>query len=295
MVDADGVIYTGVDDGSILRIDPVSGDVRAVADTGGRPLGLEPCGDGCLLVCDCRRGLLRVDPRDGSVAVLVDTVDGEPLTFASNVVVDDDGTVWFSASSRRWNLDHYIGDLLEHTCTGRLFRRDPDGRVTTVLDGLKFANGVVLAPDRSHVLVAETAGYRITRLWLTGPRAGSRDVFVDGLPGFPDNMALGSDGLVWVAIAAPRDPVLDRLLPRAGVWRVLVWNLPDVLKPNPAPVAWVMAFDLTGRLVHDLRVTGGPYTFVTSVAERDGRLTLGTVHGDAVALADVPEPGAEPV
>ena len=39
------------------------------------------------------------------------------------------------------------------------------------MDGLQFANGVVLSPDESYLLVAETGAYRITRLWLGGARA----------------------------------------------------------------------------------------------------------------------------
>ena len=90
-------------------------------------------------------------------------------------------------------------------------------------------------------------------------------------------MSLGSDGLLWVAIAAPRDALLDRLLPLPGLLRLLVWNLPAAVRPKAAPIAWVMAFDLGGRLVHDLRTTDGSYGFVTSVAERDGTVVLGSL------------------
>ncbi|MFC4480350.1 hypothetical protein ACFO3N_25060, partial [Flavobacterium chungangensis] len=59
------------------------------------------------------------------------------------------------------------------------------------------------------LVVAETGAYRLTRLWLTGHRAGESDVFADGLPGFPDNLSTGPGGLIWVAMAAPRQPALD--------------------------------------------------------------------------------------
>ena len=75
------------------------------------------------------------------------------------------------------------------------------------LEGLAFANGVALAADESFVCVAESGGRRVVRLWLTGERAGTRDLFVEDLPGYPDNISRGSDGLVWVTIASPTDPV----------------------------------------------------------------------------------------
>ncbi|HSU00164.1 MAG TPA: hypothetical protein VLJ85_21140 [Geodermatophilus sp.] len=90
------------------------------------------------------------------------------------------------------------------------------------------------APDGSSPLFAGTAAYRVSRYWPTGPRAGSIEQPVEDLPGFPDNMSLGSDGLPWIGIAAPRNALLDRLLPLPGVLRQLVWNLPDALRPAAA-------------------------------------------------------------
>ena len=146
----------------------------------------------------------------------------------------------------------------------------------------------MLAPDESYLLYAETAAYRVMRYWLTGPRAGRSEPFVDDLPGFPDNMSRSEDGLVWVAIAAPRNGLLDRLLPLPGVLRLLVWNLPSVLRPAPERVSWVMAYDLDGVLVHDLRSTSADYHFVTAVVERDGELVLSSLEEDDVVIASLP-------
>ncbi|WP_280266318.1 SMP-30/gluconolactonase/LRE family protein [Nocardia wallacei] len=288
VVAPDGRILTGVTDGSILAVDPKDGAVEQIAHTGGRPLGLHAEPDGSLLICDSERGLLRLDKPHGTPEVLVAEVDGQRLTFASNVVADSDGTIYFSASTRRYSLDNYMGDFFEHSGTGRLFRRHPDGRVETLLDGLQFANGVVLAPDRSCVLVAETAAYRVARYRLTGPQAGTSDYLVENLPGFPDNMGLGSDGLAWVTLVTPRNPLLDRLLPMPGVLRRIVWAIPAALQPKPARTAWVQAFDFTGALVHDLQREGGDYALVTGVAERAGTLYLGSLVESAIAVTHIP-------
>jgi sugar lactone lactonase YvrE len=285
--DADGRAIAGLADGRIVRIDPADGDLTVLAETGGRPLGLHPRADGGVLVCDHDRGLLLVGP-DGRVDVLVDSVDGEPLTFASNVVEGPDGTIWFTSSTTRWSLDDHLGDVFEHSCTGRLLQRDPSGAVTVLLDGLKFANGLVLSPDGSSLLFAETAGYRIRRYLLDGPKAGTTEPLVENLPGFPDNLSVGSDGLIWAGIAAPRDRLLDRLLPLPGFLRLLVWNLPVAFRPGAVPIAWVMAFDETGRLVHDLRASDGSYGFVTSAAEHNGTIIAGSLTRDDIAVLATP-------
>jgi sugar lactone lactonase YvrE len=287
VVDGAGRVVTGVDDGRLLRIG-AGGRVEPLADTGGRPLGVELLGDGRLLVCDARRGLLAVDAGTGAVEVLVDRVAGAPLRFCNNAAVAADGTVYFSDSSRRFGIDHWRADLLEHSGTGRLLRRDPDGAVEVLLDGLQFANGVALAADESFVAVAETGAYRLTRLWLTGGGAGRTDVLVGNLPGFPDNLSCGPTGLIWIALGSPRVPLLDRLHRRHPALRRGVWALPERLQPKPVRTLWVQAVDAGGALVHDLQGPGDRYATVTGVREHQGRLYLGSLAERAVAVLDLP-------
>jgi sugar lactone lactonase YvrE len=288
-VAGDGSVYCGVEDGRILCVAP-DGPVRVVADTGGRPLGVEVHPDGDLVVCDAYRGLLRVDPLQGRVSTLVSTVDGERLLLCDNAAVGPDGSVYFSDSSRRFTLAHWRADLSEHSGTGRLLRLDPAGRVEVLLSGLQFANGVALSGDGSFVAVAETGAYRVTRLWLAGPRAGERDVLVDNLPGFPDNLSTGSGDRIWVAIPSPRNAILDWAHARPPWVRRAIWALPERLQPPPERTTWVLAVDSTGTVVHDLQGRHG-YDMVTGVREYDGTLYLGSLTEPAVATVPVPSAG----
>ncbi len=90
--DGQGGLLTGPGDGSIVRIDPVTGARAVTGSTGGCPLGLQPAADDSILISDHHRGLLRMSA-GGSVEVLVDTVAGRLLTFAGNVVEGPDGTI----------------------------------------------------------------------------------------------------------------------------------------------------------------------------------------------------------
>ncbi|HEV7191961.1 MAG TPA: SMP-30/gluconolactonase/LRE family protein [Jatrophihabitantaceae bacterium] len=286
VVDARGQVYTGVADGRILRISPDGAEVETIANTGGRPLGLR-LNDDSLLVCDSHRGLLRLHLATGIIDTLVDTIDGEPMMFCSNCAVATDGTIYFTESSRRVHVEEYIADVLEHSNTGRLSRLMTDGSVEVILDDLKFANGVVLSPDESWVAVAETTGYRISRIWLTGERAGQREDLVANLPGFPDNMSRGSDGLLWVALATPRDPLLDWLLPRPPILRRIVWALPDALRPKPQKMVWVQAYDDSGRLVHDLQTPHDRFFMATGMQEVDGTVWVGCLPAPTIARIEL--------
>ncbi|TCJ96381.1 sugar lactone lactonase YvrE [Nocardia alba] len=286
---ADDMIYTGTADGAILRIDPHREQVWPVVSTGGRPLGLHADSDGSLLICDAHRGLLRWDQGGGGLEVLVETVDEQRLGFASNVVRTGDGTIYFTESSQRWFLEQWMGDLFEHSGTGRLIALAPSGQVTVLWEGLHFANGLAVEPGGDALIVAETAAYRLNRFRLRGPRAGEREILIDNLPGFPDNISVGSDGLIWVSLASPRNRLLDALADRPPWIRSLLWRVPDRVKPAPERTVWVLGVDPdSGQIVHDLQRGPEEYSMVTSVAEHDRTLVLGSLHESAVAVTHVP-------
>ena len=283
VVDSNGTVYVGVQDGRILRLGK-DWPPEQVADTGGRPLGIEVASDGTLIVCDCSRGLLRVDPTTGAVEVLVDEVGGRRIKFCNNGTVARDGSIYFTDSSMHFGQPEYVAELLEHSGTGRVLRRNPSGAVELLASGLDFANGITLSPAEDFLVVAETGGYRLQRVWLSGPRIGKREIFVDNLPGLPDNVSTGSDGLIWVALPSPRSRTLDFLLPRRPILRKIVWALPKRLRPKDTPTAWVQAYDLTGRLVHDLQTTHPELRMVSGVRESAGTVWLGSLESSAVGF-----------
>ncbi|MEJ2518467.1 MAG: SMP-30/gluconolactonase/LRE family protein [Methyloceanibacter sp.] len=281
IVDPDGAVVTGLGNGDLVRLTPDGTTV--LGNTGGRPLGLEACADGSLLVCDHDRGLLRLDPSNGRITIMLDEIDGAPLRFCSNVVRSEDGSIYVTTSSETATWDDYEADAIAHATSGRLIRIHSNGGITVLGQNLAFANGLALAPDESCLFVSETLGYRIRRYWLKGPNAGTWGDFVIGLPGFPDNLSLSHKGLLWVALPAPRMALLDFLLPRRPILRSIALRLPRALQPRPRRVVWVQAYDLNGRLVHDIRTRHPRFSFATAVAESDGMLWLASVRHAALA------------
>jgi YD repeat-containing protein len=274
--DAAGRIVTGLLDGRIVRFTPNGDDLTVVAETGGRPLGLKYDPSGRLIVADAIRGLLAIGPH-GKVETLATAYGGQTFGLVDDLDIGKDGTVYFSDASTRWPLAQYKMDVIEHRPSGRLFVYRPDRGVELLLGGLYFANGVALSPDESYVLVAETMSYRIRRMYLSGPLAGQHDVFVDNLPGFPDNITWSpARGAFWIALAAPREPAIDAL----GSWpfvRKVLARLPERLQPAAKRHAWALAVDEAGRTVDDVQdASPASYSPLTSVIERDGFLYMGS-------------------
>jgi sugar lactone lactonase YvrE len=274
VVDADGCAWGGLADGTIVRFPPGGGRPEIIARTGGRPLGVELDADGSLVVCDAQRGLLRVHV-DREVEVLASAHNGTPLTFTNNAAVGADGTIYFSESSTKYGLHEYRSEILEHRGNGRLLAYDPGtGDTRVLLDGLYFANGVALSPEEDFLLVAETGRYQIRRHWLRGGRAGTDELFVENLPGSPDNISTGPTGIFWVAIFTTRNPQLDYLLPRPRL-RKAVALVPERAQPQPRRYAFVLGFDRDASVVANLQDPAGTYAPITGAREHEGWLYLG--------------------
>ena len=286
-VDEQGRIYSGMEDGRIMRFQPDGSQPEVFADTGGRPLGLHFDAAGNLVVGDALKGLLSIAP-DGSITVLSTEQGGVPFRCTDDVDIATDGNIYFSDASFKFGLGGYTADLMEHRPNGRLLAYDPTTKATRlVLDNLYFANGVAVSPDQSFVLVVETGKYRVQRYWLTGPRQGESEVFIDNLPGFPDGISCNGKDTFWLALVSPRKPDVDALLPQPFL-RKIIMRLPEAMLPAAENYGFILGLDVDGRVVHNLQDPSASYAQITSVQEHEGMLYLGSLVEDAIGRLPVP-------
>lgn len=281
-VDATGRIYAGYSDGRVVSIAPDGDSYYEMANTGGRPLGITFGPNGGLVVADAKLGLLHLGKKQTSLTI---EADGLPFGFtddADNSRMDKN--IYFTDASSKFGYGQHMKDLLEHGANGRLLEYNVVTKATRVLmSGLHFANGVAVGPDDAYVLVNETGEYRILRYWLKGEKAGTHDVFIENLPGFPDNLSFNNRDRFWVAIYAPRNSLLDELLPGGPFMRKLVSRLPSFLQPKPAKHAFVLGLDLDGKVVANLQYVGDDaYAPITSVREHGPWLYFGSLTYPAV-------------
>lgn len=52
-----------------------------------------------------------------------------------------------------------------------------------LVDGLWFPNGLVVSPNNDFLVIAETCRFKILKHYISGPKKGQTETFVDGLPG----------------------------------------------------------------------------------------------------------------
>ncbi|TWD52063.1 SMP-30/gluconolactonase/LRE family protein [Pseudomonas sp. SJZ131] len=274
----EGALITGLHDGRVIR-SSLDGKTRTLlTDTGGRPLGLARHPNGMLVIADGLKGLLSLDAL-GQVIPLTTEANGVPFGFTDDVAIDKSGHyAYFSDASSRWGYGKDGAAIIEHGGDGRLLRYDfQSGKTEVLLEKLEFANGVTLGPDDAYVLVNETGAYRISRYWLSGPKAGTHDVFIDNLPGMPDNLAFNGRDRFWVALYAPRNALLDATAPHPFLRKMIARAMTVLPKPIEKR-GFALGLDLDGKVIANLQdASDGNYSPITTVREYGEWLYFGSL------------------
>jgi sugar lactone lactonase YvrE len=169
--------------GEIIAVD-LDGVSEVVGD-GPPGLGwsMEWLPDGRLLVTG--EGLMRREP-DGS---MVQHADLSALSDDWNeLVVDGRGNIYVNG---RCDFDPGEGDP-----PGIIALVTPDGSVRQVADAIAFPNGMIVTPDNSTLIVAESFAGRLTAFDITADGSlSNRRVWAEGIG--PDGNCLDAEGAVW--------------------------------------------------------------------------------------------------
>ncbi|XP_012708873.2 adipocyte plasma membrane-associated protein [Fundulus heteroclitus] len=301
--DGNGNVYTGTVDGKLWRIGPDDG-LTLITHMGqdlpecgsstdyepvcGRPHGVRLDRQGQLIVADSYFGLYSVDPKTGEKTRLVANADGAagvPFGFLNGLEISSrTGIIYFTDSSSRWGRRHVKLEVIELNSLGRLLSYDPRSRkVTVLLDSLYMPNGIALSPDENFLLLAETSIGRILRYWLEGPKAGTKELVLDNMIGYPDNIRRSDHGTFLVGITTPRfqkflPPFLDLIAPYPAVKRFLAKVVPlswyNLLLPR---YALVLELGEDGQIVGTLHDPEGRLTWaISDVFQHRGRTYLGS-------------------
>jgi ribose transport system permease protein len=303
VLDHDDNLYTGTRHGTIVRfLAPDYAKSEVFARIGGHPLGLVFAPNGDLLTCVGGMGVYRVSPK-GDVSKVTDEtnrswlsiIDDSRLRLPDDLDIAPDGRIFFSEATIRYEMSEWAVDGLEGRSNGRLICFDPKtGKTQTVLRGLMFPNGITICRDGQSLLFAETWACRINRYWFDGPNKGKREVFVDNLPGYPDNLNRGSEGTFWIALLGMRTKTFDLAMRKPGFRRRVAKRLaPDEwLFPN-INRGCVVRVSETGEVLDVLwDKQGQNHPSITSTCEHKGWLYLGGVSNNRIGRVRIE--GADP-
>lgn len=300
ILDREDNLYAGSRHGDIIRFFPPDYErMEVYAHIGGQPLGMAFDRQDNLYVCIGGMGLYRVTPNrhvekatDETNRSLRSVNDDSRLRLADDLDIADDGRIFFSEATVRYEMHEWPVDGLEARGNGRIVCYDPNSNTTrTVLRGLKFPNGVCIASDGQSILFAETWGCTVKRYWFAGPKSGKVEMVLDNLPGYPDNINLASDGNYWLALVGMRCPALDLAWRMPGFRRRMSKRLPvdEWLFPN-INTGCVIKFNERGEVLESLWDLGGVnHPMITSMREHRGYLYLGGIQNNRIGRYKLPK------
>ena len=292
--DKNGKLYAAMSSGNIMRMNPDGTQQEVFALTGGRVLGFDFDDNNNLIAADAMYGVLSISP-DGSVSILVDNINGDPISFPNAIAVAHNGKIYITDSSTRFAPSIWGGtfeastlDIVEQSATGRILEHNPaEGTTRIVAKGLSFANGIALSQNERSLFVNETGRYRVWKISISADNLNVSntsqlaEVLFDNLPGYPDNLMRGLDGRIWLGFAKPRNTIIDFMGDKPFL-RKLVLRFPRFLWPIPKAYGHVMAFTEAGEVVSDMQDPAGSYPETTGVTETADRLYIQSLHANSL-------------
>ncbi len=155
---------------------------------------------GRMLQCEQgTRTVTRTEP-DGTMTVLADRWQGARLNSPNDLVEHSDGSVWFTDPSYGIDSD-YEGHAAPPEIDGcHVYRCDPDGSVTRVVDDMIRPNGLAFSADEQTLYVVDTRRRHLRRFDITAARTlqGGEELATCDAGSF-DGVRVDDAGRLWVA------------------------------------------------------------------------------------------------
>ena len=176
----------------VIALDVEGNSEVIVRDVPSMPFCLDWLPDGRLLIVSGREGrLMRREAGDS----LVTHADLRALAATpwNEIVVDGRGNAYLNNTGFDFPFAEFA--------PGTIALVTPDGAVRPVADGLAFPNGMVVTPDNSTLVVAESYANRLAAfdIAVDGSLANRR-VWADlGEGAAPDGICLDAENAVWYA------------------------------------------------------------------------------------------------
>lgn len=221
------LVWSDIPNDRVLRWDENDGHVSVFEQPCRNQNGHAVDRQGRLIACEHRSRCVSRYEFDGTRTVLADCFDGRRLNSPNDVVVRSDGSIWFTDPSYGIDSD-YEGDAAPMEQDGRhVYRIDPAGGITRVIDDMKQPNGLAFSPDEAFLYVADTGRShfpdcepKIRRYPLTpdGRSLGAGADFVTCDAGLFDGFRTDTEGRIWssagdgVHCFAPDGTLLGKIL-----------------------------------------------------------------------------------
>uniref|UniRef100_A0A0K0EWP3 Str_synth domain-containing protein n=1 Tax=Strongyloides venezuelensis TaxID=75913 RepID=A0A0K0EWP3_STRVS len=309
VIDGD-YLYTGTLDGKVVKIrngvieseikvNPLAEncDGRNISVCG-RPLGIRKLNKDELITVDPTRGVYIVNFNEKTLKLVFDVdtrVKNKKPMFLDDLTIYNDEEIFVTDASTKYGYNNLFKIVFEHQPRGRILKINiKTGEASEVVTGFYFPNGIQMHPDGHSFVVNDFNSANIWRYYISGPKKNEAKLFIDNLPGNPDNIRLSKSGKsFYVALQlkrSARNPSFFDLLNNGFVARTIRnliastipdWIILSVEAIYPHPGTLFLELDLNGNVIksyHDNK--GHTLPDVTEIAEDDKYFYMGSFRAD---------------
>lgn len=216
------LLFSDIPNNRIIRWDDVTGAASVFRQPSNFSNGLARDRQGRLIACEHLTRRITRTEYDGRIIVLADNFNGKRFNSPNDIVCARDGSIWFTDPPFGIG-GHWEGDKAASELPHAVYRIDPAGKLSQVLNNLAGPNGLAFSPDEKKLYVVEGRAQPNRLVWACdvldgGARLGERKVLIDANgPGALDGIKCDEDGNLWCgwgsngssqAVAAELDGVM---------------------------------------------------------------------------------------
>ena len=201
------LLWSDIPNDRILRWDEITGAATTFRQPADNANGNTRDRQGRLVTCEHGARRVTRTEHDGTVTVLMDSLDGKRLNAPNDVVVHADGGIWFTDPGYGIHVN-YEGHKAPFELPERVYRLDPDTLEPSVVDeSLVKPNGLAFSPDYSILYIVDTGAShkpghpRTISAFdvVDGKTLANGRIFCDMGSSSSDGIRVDIDGNVWSA------------------------------------------------------------------------------------------------
>ena len=202
------LIFSDIPNNRMLRFDEAGGTASVFRQPSNNSNGNTTDVQGRLVTCEHLARRVTRTEHDGSITVLADKHNGKRFNSPNDVVVKNDGSIWFTDPSYGILFDYEGGKAESEIGACHVYRIDPTGDIMVVADDFEKPNGLAFSPDESLLYIADTGvthknegPKHIRRFKVKENKLSGGEVFADCTAGLFDGFRIDQDGRIWTSAA----------------------------------------------------------------------------------------------
>jgi gluconolactonase len=157
------LLFSDIPNDRIVRWDETTGSASTFRQPSNYSNGLVRDRQGRLVACEHLTRRITRTEYDGRITVLADRCDGKRFNSPNDIVCSRDGALWFT-DPPFGIAGHWEGEQATPELPQGVYRIDPSGGLTRVIDEMAGPNGLAFSPDEKTLYVRMRETNMVSRL-----------------------------------------------------------------------------------------------------------------------------------